>query len=635
MNTSTGKFVNNNISEIGEYYFSGVSETGTTQVINDVVIGALYSLSASGEIVLTGAEIQHSVYSVSDNIGNITVAGSTDIFTIVTDPLYSIASTGGIVLPETDQDIFSHSKIYSLAPTGQIATFSASEVGLLISPDDETTGNDELEPTVPGDGDRLVSAIIFKDNININNVSPIDGSIIDYNSTFINNLEDVPIGAIVFRSTFNNSDNLAISSIVLNCSKTRASVNSSLQTIGSVAVTGAALHVKGNRIASLSGIAIDGYSEISTAHESVEQISNIVLRGANVKINSSRNNILSAGIVINSPSDSVTLGKPGYAIKSTSGIIAYNNFPLILNTRNNNLISNIVLSSKTTQQVLSKGKRPLRLNDYPFVTTNGLDDVAVYLGVYRLPGETDNNFLSRIKRIAKVKYGTDYKTSIESINEQLGNSLVPLLKIESVYPFTINITDEYIELVSFNNDGSKRSYTKVFTNIQNIISSNGVTIYSPLIKLLERVNDDFSITILNEEYKEVTRESIFRGNNFKTSLKNIINKKRTKISMSNSNCSILPSSFKDDGMYMIERVSDIQSINGYGKYFFDEDLQYLELFADNVQPFSLTFTEYEKSFIIKKANINAISISNYIKYGISNNFINMLFLILNNKVISE
>jgi hypothetical protein len=68
-----------------------------------------------------------------------------------------------------------------------------------------------------------------------------------------------------------------------------------------------------------------------------------------------------------------------------------------------------------------------------FITTNNLDDIAIYLGINRLPGETNVDFLSRIKRLAQLRYSTNQDILVKSIAAQVGLGYRPAMSIECIY----------------------------------------------------------------------------------------------------------------------------------------------------------------------------------------------------------
>jgi hypothetical protein len=101
-----------------------------------------------------------------------------------------------------------------------------------------------------------------------------------------------------------------------------------------------------------------------------------------------------------------------------------------------------------------------------FTITNFLDDVALYLNLIRLPGETNEDFTSRIKSFSTVKFGTDYLTQIQSVMLQTGLKKTPIIELTSPDPYKINIDGEFIEFRSYYKDAEKygtlKNYFKVF-----------------------------------------------------------------------------------------------------------------------------------------------------------------------------
>lgn len=606
MITSTGQFINNNITETGKVLFSGsITEDGES-----LLHSPLYSIPCTANIVLSGETVSNTgeIFNVN---GQLVASGEMKI--IQTGLKYEIVGTSKVIISDSAQEIKSHHKIFSFPSTGNIVASTKSEVGFIMPVDGERST-------------RLQLAVIFKNNIYLQDR--------DYNLVFIYNPSFVPNAGLVSGYCLSKQDITTRAGLVFG-GKGKINTRCSISVAAQMVAAGSEIISVASSYKTYSFIASSGYSELITKRAPLISTSKVVLSGSKSIANSYFNLIGESGFLTSSPVDIISLGRPGYLLKSKAGIVLYNNEASISRSLNLDTASQIVINSLSKQEGFYKAKRPLKLNEYPFINTNGLDEVAVYLGIYRLPGETDGNFYGRIKRLAKIKYGIDYETCTESINEQLGNSLSPIMKIECDLPFTFEINEEFIEIRIFNHDGSVKSYTKVFTNIQNITLNNGNSIYGPLIKLLERIPTDIKVTIIDDDYRNINRELIFKSSNFNINRLNIISNKRSIIKMEHKDGAILSGSIKDDGSSMINRVYDLQSINTYGSYYLDEKQNYLELFAETIQPFSMSFIEYKKTFIIYKSNINIVPINNYIKYGISNNFINLLYLLLDNKVIAS
>lgn len=264
-----------------------------------------------------------------------------------------------------------------------------------------------------------------------------------------------------------------------------------------------------------------------------------------------------------------------------------------------------------------------------FVSTNNLDDIAIYLGITRLNGEIDSDFASRIKRLAKIGYGINYNTSVSNICEQIGLSKSPALRIESSVPYTVEVKEDKILLTTFPASGTSKFYS-VFINIPVTLDSNGSVISSPLKKFIDVIStdSDFAITIIDSDYLKLPREHIFKNRNFSFSQQVIYNR-RSIVNAKN----VLYGSMSSDSSLMVSSVSDLQSIQKGTDYYFDYTTNYLELGSDSFSPFAISYTDYSNIFVIYKTQFNITSVYNYMQYGMSDNVASILRSILSTKSI--
>lgn len=264
----------------------------------------------------------------------------------------------------------------------------------------------------------------------------------------------------------------------------------------------------------------------------------------------------------------------------------------------------------------------------PFVTTNNLDDVAIYLGINRLPGETNSDFVKRIKKLASTRYGTDQKTLVKSIVNQVGLNYKHAMLIKCSDEFTVSITSEYAIIQSFPISGDG-VYVKVFINS---LTKNGVQSSYPLRKIKSALDScpTFTVLVINEELMNATRECILQCSSAENK-QDVIIGKRTVIDAKKIVSSTLSSRSPD----MQNRVDSLQDLKKYGDYYFDNETNYLELFNSNPNPFIISFKEYDPTFTILVSDFNLLSYINYSKYGLSNNFINLLELAMSGRQIGS
>lgn len=244
-----------------------------------------------------------------------------------------------------------------------------------------------------------------------------------------------------------------------------------------------------------------------------------------------------------------------------------------------------------------------------FTVTNNLDDVAIYIGLTRLPGETDEAFTSRIKRFANIRYGIDTRTSVRSIMEQVGLKMTPAAKITCSKPYSFTISQDYITLESF---GASAEYVRIFIHDINNIPD----------KVYERVlaTNGFNIEILDADaWSNLGKETLFRNSNIKIE-QEAVSRKRTIFKTSR----MLDGTFKSTSPYITTKKDSPQDIRRIGDYYIDYEINYLEIYNDPTDVFGVTYTSYEEYSILYRTEFNLIPISNYSKYGISDNYISIL-----------
>lgn len=560
MISTLGRYINNNTSETGLVVLNGISETGQDIIFEDV----------------------HS-------------------------PLYSIATTGSIVILKTD-NILGNGKVTLSSRSSIFASKLTKESNGNYYPTDYSFTIRE-NPLLTGE--RTYN-LLYK-----------------YNTKY---QRPLGIGVLGYKEYIAFDDMTSVASIV-STGVTRYNTAIKLAEPIQLVIDGISQIVIAYKLNSLINLCISSASETKTFTSFTSKYGGI-FGGNKTKINISVSYDTLSSFVLGSDNNDLYLGGTGYSLKSNSQIIL--DGATIIN-RSVFLSRNvdIIFNDKCEQVFTQKGKRNYSLSKYPFINTNYLDEVAVYIGINRLPGETDNLFFARIKRLAKIKYGLNYETSVNSISEQLGHELIPMAVISSELPFKIDINDEYFTIDIFNQNGTKKDHISIFINIQNTINNN-ITIQSPATKIIDRLQDntDIQLRIIDNSFIDIKREEIFRCRNYKNNNINIISNKRSNIEFTKKNAKILPGTIYNDSIYMRNEVSDLQSLKISGQYYFDKETSYIELMESSVSPFGISFIEYKNNFVIYKTNINLISITPYIKYGISDNFINITEQLLNNKTLA-
>lgn len=263
-----------------------------------------------------------------------------------------------------------------------------------------------------------------------------------------------------------------------------------------------------------------------------------------------------------------------------------------------------------------------------FVTTNNLDDIAIYLGIHRLPGEINGDFLSRIKRLAKSRYGTDQKTLVKSIIDQIGLEYKTAVSITCIHPFTATVDNVSIILKSFPTSGDG-DYIRVFINNMSHASQPDTFPLRKLIATLDRF-PSFTLSVIDESLLDSCRESILSLSNFSIK-QDVVSGKSTILDADK----IIDNSIHTLSPLMSRRVNSLNDLSIAGDYFFDNTSGYIELYDTYPSPFVVTFKEYNPIFNVLVSDFNLLSFDANSRYGMSDNFINMLELLMTGRGIGS
>jgi hypothetical protein len=253
-----------------------------------------------------------------------------------------------------------------------------------------------------------------------------------------------------------------------------------------------------------------------------------------------------------------------------------------------------------------------------FTTTNNIDSAATYLGIQRLPGEINSDFIKRVRKLSAIRYSTDTDRLTKSIINQVGIEYKEAVSIKCKLPYTIKINNQYCEIESFTLTGS--NFKRVF--IGNISKESDSSTY-PLNKVIStlQADTDFTIQILDTNLLISKRENILSISNFKNREYGIFDK-CTRLDITG----MIPGTLTSSSMHIRSRVDSIPELLQFGDYYFDEKLGYLELFSQTVDQFTIFFKEYQPTFTLLVSDFNLLSPSDYANNGLSDNFINILYL---------
>ena len=254
-----------------------------------------------------------------------------------------------------------------------------------------------------------------------------------------------------------------------------------------------------------------------------------------------------------------------------------------------------------------------------FNITNYLDDVALYLGLYRLPGETDENFVARLKRFAKIRYGLDYKTQVNSIGEQVGAKIYPIAEVLCPIPYTIEIKFDFILIQTFPEDGSDPIFIRSFINphenlltkLQDLLSSQSV----------------ITLNIIDNSFKNLDNNLILRGKNFDLG-KELLTGKYNRLQHGKL---IKTLTQIEDSVYIQNKVDFFPDVKRLGDYFFDPEIGFVAIHLDRgTTDIGIAYTYYQERYLIMASTVTLTPIKEIIRYGLNDKFITLIPSLLEN-----
>lgn len=258
-----------------------------------------------------------------------------------------------------------------------------------------------------------------------------------------------------------------------------------------------------------------------------------------------------------------------------------------------------------------------------FNIANYIDEVALLIGANRLPGESDEAFVDRIKRLSKIRYNTDYNTLIRSCHEQCGLRIKPFAKLTCIYPFTLNIDEEFVHIRTFPAYPAIGKYIRIFYSLET------EAIKKIHLTILQHSEFTFTVTD-NYLYSTSTRELLFRGSNYKV-YNEVCQSRCTRL----VHQQLVPDSLGSQSPYVIHRKETLPELKISGDYFVDEDKGYLEVATGQVSPFIVTYSHFSDIFFFELCEINLTSAFSIIKYGLSDRFLKAYGKIADGKVLGK
>lgn len=245
---------------------------------------------------------------------------------------------------------------------------------------------------------------------------------------------------------------------------------------------------------------------------------------------------------------------------------------------------------------------------------NNLDETALYLGLERLDSETNESFNNRIREFGKWKYKTDYLSQVHSISLQLGLSVDKIVKLRSDYDFECKLDWEYFTLEN------SQEYLRVFIG----------ELDSRLYKILNVIDNSstFRYTLYSNPASATLCKFLVRNSNVKVYQDYLVSN-RYNLRYKN----IIPGSITCSNRFLLrnEKLS-IPDLKKDGDYFVDYKNGYIELFYPDFNGEYITYKHYDTSFYLESTELNLSPMNNITKYGITDELINNIPYLLNNRV---
>jgi hypothetical protein len=251
---------------------------------------------------------------------------------------------------------------------------------------------------------------------------------------------------------------------------------------------------------------------------------------------------------------------------------------------------------------------------------NNLDEIALYLGLERLDSETNESFYNRIRQFGRWKYRTDYYTQVHSIPLQLALETNNLVKISSLSNFgrdtnyTCKIDWEYFTL------NNSQESIRVFIGAKDCKLSK-------ILTAIENSNT-FTYKLYDESAIELPCKFLIRNTNIKTVDEYIAS---NKFRLDNKN--LLFGSVKAKELITLKNEKEaLDGLKITGDFFVDYKLGYIEFLQNDFTGGFINYKYYDDSFCLESTDINLIPLNNYCKYGFTDEFIEQLEYVLNDKV---
>ena len=251
---------------------------------------------------------------------------------------------------------------------------------------------------------------------------------------------------------------------------------------------------------------------------------------------------------------------------------------------------------------------------------NQLDEVALYQSLERSSGETDEDFFIRMKKFAKWRCKTDYRTQAHTIPIQAGLLTYPIMDITCKYPFEVKLDWEYFTIQNYPTDGSKKEYARIFININD-------SAIDKITSILDTLRS-FKYIVRKPEYRKIHQKFFIREHSIRLET-DFVYTKGTCLTYKN----VLDGSLRPDStLYCKDRKNSIQEIKKRGDYFFDAESGYIEIYEESPDGFFVSYRRYHPRVSIEATELNLIPMSVLMKYGLTDESVELFPYMINGKI---
>ena len=253
---------------------------------------------------------------------------------------------------------------------------------------------------------------------------------------------------------------------------------------------------------------------------------------------------------------------------------------------------------------------------------NNIDITALYLGLDRLQGESNEDFQDRLKQISKYHYRTDYYNLVHNIPIQLG------LKTESIGRivnsreniFECRIEWDYFYLNEILSDGSFGECLRIFIGDEGCLVSK--------IKANVDASTYFTLEIHDSSNLALSVDFLIRGNSVKVETE-VINNKFTRLLHSN----LVPNSFVIDSPSFVTVKSSLPEVMSTGDYFVDNKVGFLYSYDNTFSLAKCQYRYFDSAFALEKTDVNLIPIRKYFNNGYSDKSIGFILDLLDRNIV--